>query len=231
LRTPASEAEAAIRQNRRAYGRIASEWEKRLAAAYDHALHDQCRALFLTHLKGTRVLDAGCGLGLDSLAFAAAGLRVTASDIAEQFLQRLHGQHPRVTLAAMDMTSPCFAPESFDGIYACASFLHVPRELAALALAGFANMLAPEGILFLHHVRSTQGLLSYDVDDLLIRGNPAVCYCHSEDEMAGLLAAVGFQILEVSHLRAAGASSACAARYGLTPYQIVAARRTLPPRK
>jgi 2-polyprenyl-3-methyl-5-hydroxy-6-metoxy-1,4-benzoquinol methylase len=222
MRSAEEDPKDVIGRNRLAYRRIAAEWEKRREEDYDHRFHDRCRALFLRHLKGVRVLDAGCGLGLDSLAFAAAGLQVTAADIVAEFLAMTRGKTPRIDVAAMDMTAPCFRAESFDGIFACASFLHVPRELAGPTLAGFARMLSPGGILFLHHVASSRGLPGYRVDELLVPGNPAVCCCHEEEELAALLAAAGLRVLAVSRFQPRKHPSPCAVRYGLVPYQLVA---------
>jgi 2-polyprenyl-3-methyl-5-hydroxy-6-metoxy-1,4-benzoquinol methylase len=222
VRPPHNDPQVVIRRNRLAYGRIAAEWEKRQEEDYDHDFHKRCRALFLSHLKGVRVLDAGCGLGLDSLAFAAAGLQVTASDIAEEFLSLIRRKEPRIDLAAMDLTAPCFRDGCFDGIFACASLLHVPHELVGRVLSEFARMLASGGILFLHHVGSSQGLRSYCVDDLLVSDNPAICYCHAEQELSALVASVGLHLLAVGRCKPRKHPSPCAVRNSLVPYQLVA---------
>ena len=224
MRSAEDDPKAVIGQNRLAYRRIAAEWEMRQEKDYDHAFHDRCRALFLSLLKGVRVLDAGCGLGLDSLAFAAAGLQVTASDIVAEFLAMIRSKTPGIDVAVMDMTAPCFRAESFDGIFACASFLHVPREMAGPTLAGFARMLSPGGILFLHHVESSQGLPGYRVDELLVPDNPAICFCHEEQELTALLAAAGLRVLAVSRFQPCRHPSPCAAEHGLVPYQLIAGR-------
>jgi 2-polyprenyl-3-methyl-5-hydroxy-6-metoxy-1,4-benzoquinol methylase len=213
-----------IRRNREAYRRIAGEWERRRETDYDGEFHLRCRALFLRHLAGVRVLDAGCGLGLDSLAFAQAGLSVTAADLVEEFLTLARGRAPGIRVAAMDLTAPCFREESFDGIFACASFLHVPREAAAETLAALARLLAPGGVLFLHHVESAAGLDGYRVEGLLVDDNPAECFCHAEAELATVLACAGLRVVEFCRIAPAKPPSACARQHQLAPYQVVARR-------
>jgi len=122
----------------------------------------------------------------------------------------------------MDMPAPCFRDQAFDGIFTCASFLHVPPELVPATLQGFARMLTPGGVLFLHHVASSQGLTSYCVDDLLIKDNPAICFCHSEEAMSSLLEAAGLQVLARHKLQPQRYPSPCAERNSLVPYQMVA---------
>jgi SAM-dependent methyltransferase len=221
LRNPSN---PAIRQNRTAYSRIADEWRKRRDADFDRDFHERCRALFLKHLKGHRVLDAGCGLGLDSSAFTSCGLQVTAADIVPEFLIRIQSRTQGIELVAMDLTASCFREASFDGIFACASFLHVPHELSGSTISAFERVLAPGGTLFLGHVSSSQDLRSYQVDDLLIENNPALCFCHTQQEIVSMLNAAGLRILALEQHRPSKYPSPCAVRNSLNPYQVVAVK-------
>lgn len=96
--------------------------------------------------KHATVLDLGCGTGRDTQALIDAGLDVTAIDgsaeMAREAEKRI-GRRVRVLLFEnLDYT------EAFDGIWANASLLHVPRAGLAPVLARVYRALTPAGILF-----------------------------------------------------------------------------------
>lgn len=111
------------------------------AASYAAASHDMdlrpLYARFLPHVRpGGRILDAGCGSGRDALAFRQAGFRVEAFDASPQMARQA------ALLLGQDVPVLCFEEvvwqERFDGIWACASLLHVRPGGSARRLAAFA---------------------------------------------------------------------------------------------
>lgn len=96
--------------------------------------------------EGACVLDAGCGSGRDSKYFLEQGYSVTAFDASETMCEcasKLIGQDVRhLTFQEMDYQ------ECFDGIWACASLLHVPEEELAAVLRQIANALKSGGVLY-----------------------------------------------------------------------------------
>ena len=102
---------------------------------------------FTSHLpEGGRILDLGCGSGRDSRAFLNAGYQVTAVDgsaelcrIASEFI----GQ------PVLCSTFQDYVPEEeFDGIWACASLLHIPSEELAGIIARLAGSLRRGGCFY-----------------------------------------------------------------------------------
>lgn len=72
------------------------------------------------------ILDAGCGSGRDSLAFKQHGHSVVAFDASSEMCRMasdLIGQQ----VLQMRFDEMEFVDE-FDGVWACASLLHVPNE-------------------------------------------------------------------------------------------------------
>lgn len=85
-----------------------------------HSLQSAFIALLPPHAA---VLDVGCGAGRDSLAFLRAGLEITAIDGSEVLCahaSRLLGQ--TVLCTTFENYQPT---RLFDGIWACASLLHL----------------------------------------------------------------------------------------------------------
>ena len=74
--------------------------------------------------KGGRILDAGCGSGRDAAFFKNLGFAVTAFDASSELASiasRKIGE-PVSVMSFVDFS----AVDEFDGIWACASLLHVP---------------------------------------------------------------------------------------------------------
>lgn len=85
------------------------------------------RACFLSYVPaGGRILDAGCGSGRDSKVFMEAGYDVVSFDASEEMCKRASEYIGR-EVKNMRFEEMSFANE-FDGIWACASLLHVAFE-------------------------------------------------------------------------------------------------------
>ena len=93
-----------------------------------------------------RILDVGCGSGRDSLAFLKAGYEVVPIDGSPEMVtatSKLTGTSARVL--AFDEIE--FKRE-FDGIWACASLLHVARRDLDAVFVRLTKALKPEGVLY-----------------------------------------------------------------------------------
>lgn len=85
------------------------------------------RRRFLSYIPvGGRILDAGCGSGRDSKVFIEAGYDVISFDASEEMCKRASEYIDR-EVKNMRFEEMSFTNE-FDGIWACASLLHVPQD-------------------------------------------------------------------------------------------------------
>ena len=127
------------------------------AAAYagrgQAPLHDRLRGFLAALPPGARVLELGCGAGQDSAAMLAAGFAVTPTDgtpeLAREAERRL-GVPVRVLLFGdLDERS------AYDGVWANACLLHVPRGELPGILARVHAALKEGGVFYASYKAGT----------------------------------------------------------------------------
>jgi SAM-dependent methyltransferase len=105
-------------------------------------------ARFLAHVTPSgHILDAGCGSGRDARAFVEAGYRVTAFDASAEMVKRA-AAYTGLDVSHMTFDDMAWV-EEFNGIWACATLLHVPRNMLSSTFARFARALRGGGAWYL----------------------------------------------------------------------------------
>ena len=97
--------------------------------------------------ENAEVLDLGCGSGRDSLYMEDRGCYVTLMDGSEQMckLAEIHTDKDVVHMTFEEMDFE----EVFDGIWACASLLHVEEKDMDRIMGKVVQALKPEGVLYM----------------------------------------------------------------------------------
>ena len=103
---------------------------------------------FTSFLKGKKVLDAGAGSGRDSLYLKEEGLTVSAIDISPEIAKEAK-KKTKVNVKEMNLMKLEFKDKSFDGIWCCASFIHIPKKETEKALKELNRVLKQQGVLYL----------------------------------------------------------------------------------
>ena len=180
------------------------------AGAVDYAEHfrdrmplNRLQEHFVTVVgSGAAVLDLGCGPGHDAAELSARGLRVTAFDPARGLLnEAMHHTSLTGRLVQGDARALPFATGSFDGVWTCASLLHVPKRDVGRALAEVFRVLKPGGILFTSMSEGGQvGAIPVESNGLSRR----LYYYHREQTWAALVSGAGFDVIDQRVQRESG---------------------------
>lgn len=125
------------------YDKNAVEYAKRTRNADVNDLYTDFEACLE---PGARILDLGCGSGRDSKYFLERGYNVVPTDGSRKMC-RVAEQYLGIPVKQM-LFSELSCREEFDGIWACASLLHVPERDFPDIMEKVSAALKPEGVLY-----------------------------------------------------------------------------------
>ena len=149
---------------------------------------------FIQNLKGQKILDIGCGPGRDAKYFSEHGLDVTGIDLTSNFVKIASRNVPNAEFIQMDMKSLNFPENTFDSIWACASFLHIPKEDAENTLLGFRKVLKPTGLIC---ISVKQGVGEKFVEKKEYKGRTRFFAFYNKNEFKNLIESCNFKIIKV----------------------------------
>lgn len=100
--------------------------------------------------KNAKVLDVGCGAGVPVTNFLVeSGFDATGVDFSEGMLKLARRNVPKAKFIKKDMTKLDFKENSFDGLTAFYSIIHVSREKHSSLFQSFHRMLKPKGVMLI----------------------------------------------------------------------------------
>jgi SAM-dependent methyltransferase len=141
---------------------------------------------------GGAVLEIGSGGGRDAVAMAERGLLVRATDISPGFVELMRGRG--IAAEVLDpLTDELGGP--YDGIWANACLLHVPRADLPVVLRRLADATRPGGVLGL-------SLKEGDGETWSVHGHvrgPRRFVFWREEPLRQVLAETGWRVEELSH--------------------------------
>jgi len=96
--------------------------------------------------RQSHILDAGCGSGRDAKQFIAQGYKVTAFDASAK-IAALAEKEVGQSVSVQRLQDIPYQNQ-FDGIWACASLLHVPGNELPAVFYRLARALKPNGVIY-----------------------------------------------------------------------------------
>lgn len=113
----------------------------------DVNFHDM-QERFLRDLNtGARILDFGCGAGRDTKYFLEKGYQVDALDGSKKLCE-IAEKNTGISVICQRFES-FYSEECYDGIWACASLLHLPMSRLEVVLQNLSHALKKDGRMYL----------------------------------------------------------------------------------
>ncbi len=130
-----------------AYNKIALRWHK------DHNSDDwwiEGTNNFISLLpRGAKVLDVGCGGGTKSQYLHERGMKVFGIDFSKKMIEIARRHLPTGTFAVVSAEHVDILHEKFDGVFMQAVLLHIKRDKAQDIINKMADVLNPNGYLYI----------------------------------------------------------------------------------
>lgn len=107
--------------------------------------------LFSEYLSpGAQVLDAGCAAGEDTALLTDQGFAVIGIDLSEELLKIARKNYPTIEFQNQNILQLSFADETFAGVWASASLVHlVSLEAVQAGIKELARVMQKGGVLYI----------------------------------------------------------------------------------
>jgi len=152
---------------------------------------ENCLNKFINELpQRSNVIDIGCGVGRDVKYLIEQGINTIGIDLSVEMLNEAKKIVPLAKFYEMDMRNIEFSENSFNGIWACASVLHMPKFFISHILDEFYRILKKGGILFL-------SMQEGDVEEFHEPEGRFFTY-YKKDELTDILIQNKFDIFDVN---------------------------------
>lgn len=104
---------------------------------------------FQKYLLRGKLLEVGSGGGRDAKELIEMGYNYIGTDISKELLEEARKNNPGVTFLHKSVYELDFPPQTFDGFWACAVLLHMPKDRIDNALQSIHKVIKKGGIGFI----------------------------------------------------------------------------------
>jgi ubiquinone/menaquinone biosynthesis C-methylase UbiE len=142
--------------------------------------------------RGAALLDLGCGGGQDAQVLRRKGYRIVGMDLTAAFLRIVRKAVPSLSLVRADMRELPFRAASFNGVWAAASLIHLPKAEATRVLKALWLLAKPGATL--------AATLTYGTKSGMVKKGwmPGRYFARwKKDELAQALDRAGWQVLSL----------------------------------
>jgi ubiquinone/menaquinone biosynthesis C-methylase UbiE len=151
---------------------------------------------FVSYLpQGGRVLDAGCGVGIEASYFLERGLRYEGVDLSAKMISIARERNPNVIFQLSDMREMNYKEHEFDGIMALESLIHFPKGEAERIIRQLRTFLKKGGVLLL---ALQEGEGEKHLSFPFLPERKVLLNFYRQSELKELLQRIGFNVISSS---------------------------------
>ncbi len=148
-------------------------------------------------INGKKVIDLGCGAGRDAAVFVENGFDYTGIDASAGMLKVARERVPKGKFQQMDFSKTIFQDKEFDGFWAAASFLHIPKKGLPQVLQEAKRITKNGGVGFIS-VKEKNGMDEGMIYEDKYGGISRYFSFYTQGEFKILLEQNGFSVLKMS---------------------------------
>lgn len=179
------------------YNIVANDYKKRYIVANDKNIMQPGLDEFILYLpENAKVLDIGSGAGFDAKYLDEKGCSVTIIDLSEKFLEIAKSVAPNVEFHKMDVRQLDFPPKTFDGIWASASLLHLPKNEIFPVLNSIRELLKDCGYFYVAMKQGDGERIVVNTGEGNLANARRYFAYYSRDEIEYLLNQAGFEVVK-----------------------------------
>ncbi len=178
---------------KRSYDEYAQEFAS-FATVFRGKLKKWIEYFSLQFPRNSKILDIGCGAGRDASYFASKGFSITGIDFSKRLIEIAKNKVSGGKFSVMDFENLSFPYSNFDGVWASASLLHIPKRKLLPTLKKINLVLKKNGLFFsLFRVGEGEKLTQEKRGDAILKRFYAY---YKPEEIETLLKKAGFENIE-----------------------------------
>lgn len=176
-------------QTKQSYNNSAHKWSE---AHLNKGYWQKQIAKFHQLLPKGEIIEIGCGGGRDARELVEMGYKYTGTDISAGLLKEARKNVPGQKFYEQSVYELSF-PKKFDGFWACAVLLHIPKSRISEALRSIKSVIKPGAIGFIS--------IKNGDEEGLYGEKPAQRFFAfwKKDEFSKVLAKNGFEVVDYIH--------------------------------
>lgn len=154
--------------------------------------------IFKKMLPGNKILDIGCGTGRDAILFTMRGYDYLGIDASTGMLKVAKTKAPNAKFMKADFYSLNGKFKNFDGFWAAASILHVPKNKVKSVLKSFRKTIKDNGAGFISLKPKLNSLDEQILPDKRYKNSMRFFAYYTKPEFKKLLNESGFRVIKAT---------------------------------